>query len=429
MNLKNIADKIFSIKYENNDRRNRKIITILGIKLKIKPQNVKISYKDKDEYIDYVLNNQLDKSCFVPESNTLVNNQTGVKLIAYYLPQYHQIPENDEWFGKGFVEWYNTSKTVPQFKNHWQPHLPIDVGFYNLETLDVMKRQIELAKKYGIGGFCYYYYWFNGQKLLETPIEKYLQEKSLEMPFCLFWDSSHWTQTWNGGTDKDIMYEQKIENDTAERFMQDFLKYAKDERYIKIDGKPILIISSPNTFKKEELKEFIEKIRCISKKELSNDLYLMTLRGNISDENFDYFNFNSILEFFPLGIDDLVNRKPEKIMNPLFTGSCFDMDDFIQNKKYLYEPKHHTFKSCFPNWDNTARKCYRKARVYLSSPQNYKKWLSDIISWTKSNHTKNEQIVFINAWNEWAEGAHLEPDQKYGYAFLQATKEALEENN
>ena len=211
--------------------------------------------------------------------------------------------------------------------------------------------------------------------------------------------------------------------------MRDFLKYAKDERYIKIDGKPILIISSPNTFKKEELKDFIEKIRSISQKELSNDIYLMTLRGNISDENFDYFKFNSMLEFFPLGIDDLVNRKPEKIMNSQFTGSCFDMDDFVQNEKYLYEPKHKTFKSCFPNWDNTARKCYRKARIYQSSPKNYKKWLSDIISWTKLNHSKDEQFVFVNAWNEWAEGAHLEPDQKYGYAFLQATKEAVEENN
>lgn len=319
------------------------------------------------------------------------------------------------------------AKTVPQYKGHLQPHLPIDVGFYNLETLDIMKRQIKLAKNNGIGGFCYYYYWFNGQKLLEKPIEKFLEDKTLDMPFCLFWDSSHWTQTWNGGTDKDIMYEQKIEADTAERFMQDFLKYAKDERYIKFENKPVLVISSPNTFNQDELKAFIKELREISKKEISQDLYIMTLRGNSTEEKYEYLDFDAMLEFFPLGIDDLINRKPEKIMNEKFTGSCFDMEEFVEEKKYLYETKYKTYKSCFPNWDNTARKCYRKGRIFQSTPELYKKWLKDIIDWTRKNHKEGDRYVFINAWNEWAEGAHLEPDQKYGYAFLEATKEALEE--
>ncbi len=425
--MTNIFKSLFNVEYENGDKRNRRIITFCGLKIKYRPKNAKITTVDKNEYIEYVLNNQLDNSCYVSEKEPIKTAPKDVKLIAYYLPQYHAIPENDKWFGKGFTEWYNVAKTVPQYKGHWQPHLPIDVGFYNLETLDIMKRQIKLAKNNGIGGFCYYYYWFNGQKLLEKPIEKFLEDKTLDMPFCLFWDSSHWTQTWNGGTDKDIMYEQKIEADTAERFMQDFLKYAKDERYIKFEDKPVLVISSPNTFNQDELKAFIKELREISKKEISQDLYIMTLRGNSTEEKYEYLDFDAMLEFFPLGIDDLINRKPEKIMNEKFTGSCFDMEEFVEEKKYLYETKYKTYKSCFPNWDNTARKCYRKGRIFQSTPELYKKWLKDIIDWTRKNHKEGDRYVFINAWNEWAEGAHLEPDQKYGYAFLEATKEALEE--
>ena len=134
-----------------------------------------------------------------------------------------------------------------------------------------------------------------------------------------------------------------------------------------------------------------------------------------------------MLEFFPCGIDDLVSIKPEKIVNTKFNGLVYDMEKFVSEKKYLYNSSCTIFKSCFPNWDNTARKCYKKAKIYQCTPSIYKKWLKDIISWTKKNHNKNEQMVFINAWNEWAEGAHLEPDQKYGYAFLEATKQALEE--
>ena len=291
-----------------------------------------------------------------------------------------------------------------------------------------MKRQVELAKQYGISGFCFYYYWFNGQKLLEKPIELLLKDKSIDMPFCLFWDSNHWTKTWNGGKDNEIMYHQTIDEDTAKRFMDDFIKFAKDERYIKINKKPVFIISTPNTFEKEKFISFICEIRNIAKKNGFDDLFLMSIRGNISEENIQNMNLDAMLEFFPCGIDDLVSVKPTKIINTKFTGQVYDMEKFISRKKYLYNSSCKLFKSCFPNWDNTPRKCYKKGRIYQSNPVLYKTWLKDIIKWTKENHNNDEQFVFINAWNEWAEGAHLEPDQKYGYAFLKATKEALEES-
>lgn len=421
--------KLYSVSYKNNDKNNIRTYKICGIKIKVRPKKEKINSSDKEKFLDYILNQQLDNSNFVKESNMTHHfNENDVKLISFYLPQYHAIPENDKWFVKGFTEWFNVAKSVPQYINHWQPHLPIDVGFYNLDNLEIMRRQIELAKKYGISGFCFYYYWFNGQKLLEKPIENFLKDKSLDMPFCLFWDSSHWTKTWNGGDDKEIMYAQAIEEDTAKRFMTDFLKYAHDERYIKIDNKPVFIISTPKTFDKEKIKNFIYQIRELAKLEGFNDLYLMSLRGNINAEDIKYYNFDAMLEFFPCGIDDLISVKKEKVINPKFSGLIYDMENFIKEKKYLYKSQCKIFKNCFPNWDNTARKCYKKGRIFQTTPKLYKQWLKDIIEWTNVNHNKNEQFVFINAWNEWAEGAHLEPDRKYGYAFLEATKEALEEN-
>lgn len=424
-----LFSKIYSVTYKNNDI-NQKIFKILGIKIKIINKRKKISPEDKEKFLDYILNQQLDYSNFVEEiSEQHKFNNNDVKLISFYLPQYHAIPENDKWFVKGFTEWFNVTKSVPQYLNHWQPHLPIDMGFYTLDCKnDVMEKQISLAKKYGIGGFCFYYYWFNGQKLLEKPIEYFLNNKSLDMPFCLFWDSDHWTKTWNGGSDTEIMYEQKIEDDTAQRFMQDFIKYAHDERYIKINNCPVFVISTPKTFPKDKFSEFIKQIRAIAKQEGFADLYLMSLRGNVSNEEIKTYNFDAMLEFFPCGIDDLIQVTPEKIINPKFSGAVYNVEKFIKNKKYLYNAPCKIFKSCFPNWDNTARKCYKKARIFPTTPAQYKQWLKDIIGWTKQNHSESEQFVFINAWNEWAEGAHLEPDRKYGYAFLQATKEALEEN-
>jgi len=426
----NILDKIFSIKQEMNGKNTRPRLTLFGIKIRLGKKKLKLNSKDRCEYIDYVCNQQLDMSNFKNETTFPVKkNANTPELVAFYLPQYHSIPENDKWFGKGFVEWFNVARAVPQFKGHYQPHLPIDMGYYNLDSLDVMNRQIELAKKYGVGGFCFYYYWFNGQKLLEKPIEKFLENKNLNIKFSLFWDSCNWTNTWNGGEGKETMYCQKIESNSAKRFMDDFLKYAKDSRYIKINNKPMLVVSSPCNFDKNLLQGFLAEIRSIAHKEGLNGLHIMTLKRNCTDELFEFLGFDSFLEFLPLGIDELIPMKAEKIVNKKFNGKCYDMEYFIKNKKYLYKPKYKTFKCAFPNWDNTARKCYKKAKIYQSNPENFKIWLKDIMNWTKEKHSSDEQFVFINAWNEWAEGAHLEPCQKYGYAYLNAVKEAIEELN
>lgn len=393
--------------------------------------------KELTEYIDYVLNSQLDRSNFVkPIEDKHVFKDDDVKLIAYYLPQFHDFEENIKWFGRGFSEWSNTSKTQPQFIGHWQPHIPIDVGYYNLETPNTFKRQIELAKQYGIYGFCFYYYWYSGKKIMEKPIQKFLADKSLDMPFFMFWANEDWTMLWDNGEYEETLHRQQLQQGDAEKFMDDILPFMKDERYIKIDNKPLLVIYNLANYPYDKYMAFNKRIREIAKENGFDDLYIMSVVKGVYDfcnmkEVTDKYNLNSMLEFFPHGLEswwgDTTRELDVKVMNPKFSGKVFDVASYIANKDYIFDTNTKLFKGCFPNWDNTPRRCYKEAQIMQSNPADYKIWLKDIINWTKEHKTKTEQFVFINAWNEWAEGAHLEPDQRYGYAYLRATKEALEE--
>ena len=426
----NILRKIFSIINEYNNNKKQKVVYILGKRFIIKPE---ISQAQKDEYIDYVLNNQQDKTNFVKITTTPFKRKADTpKLITFYLPQFHSFEENDNWFGKGFSEWSNAAKAVPQYTGHYQPHLPIDVGFYNLETTDILKRQIELAKMYGIYGFSFYYYWFSGKKIMEKPIEAFLKDKSLDMPFFMFWANEHWTRLWGDGQQDEILYRQELKDDDAEKFMADILPYMKDERYIKIDNKPVLIIYNPELYDLKVFDKFIKDIRRIARDNDFSDLYICTIRKPSMDKfnlksPLDKYGLDAIVEFMPSGLTPDFMPKTPLIMNEKFNGRCFDVEDYVMSEKYNFETNCQIYKGLFPHWDNTARKCYIDAYIFESTPQLYKSWLKGCIDWTKQHNKDTEQFVFINAWNEWAEGAHLEPDQKYGYAYLQATKEALEE--
>lgn len=383
------------------------------------------------DYLRYILNKNSDKKEFVKilkDANTTQNQKT--KLIAFYLPQYHTIDLNNKNFGYGFTEWTNVTKAVPQFIGHNQPQLPIDVGFYDLAHDDVMYRQIELAKMYGIYGFCFHYYWFSGERLLEKPIFNFLKNKDLDFPFCLCWANENWSKLWDGGN-KEIIKEQKLLNEDGEKFLKDLLAFFKDERYIKIDNKPLLVIYKPSIFAEDIFKNFIKILREKIKEEGFSDIFILTAQTN------EHGNYEEILdgvvEFPPLRLTDKAKHLKTCRINPInkdFTGKIFDMQDYIKNKKYIYDSKYKIFKCVFPSWDNTARKCYTGAFIFNNeTPDLYKEWLNGCIQYTKKYHDENEQFVFINAWNEWGEGAHLEPDQKYGYAYLQATKDILDENS
>lgn len=404
-------------------------IYILGITIATIPK-LKFFKKNNKNSINKFVENfyNEDNSTFVEFIKNGKPLDTQTKLIAYYLPQFHQIELNDKNFGRGFTEWDNTTKAKPHFDGHYQPHLPIDTGFYNLSTDTVMKRQIELAKNYGIHGFCFHYYWFSGKRLLEKPIFNWLNNKELNLPFCFCWANENWSKLWDGGK-KELILKQELKNDDATKFFNDILMFFKDDRYIKIDNKPLLIIYNPTMFDKTKFLEFNKQIRTLAKDNGFDDIYLLATGCRGFDAQKEW-HFDGIAEFPPHAMKKLnLYSLENKFLNPKFVANIFDMQDYINNKHYLYKTQNNVFKALFPSWDNTARKAYTGAGVYYGeTPNLYKNWLKDLIHWTKENHKDNEQIIFINAWNEWAEGAHLEPDKKYGYAYLQATKEALEES-
>lgn len=419
---------LFSMR--TRDCGKHKILTVFGIKISIKNKSKKrYKLQDKKAYYEFLENrNTVASSCFVEYSDKAYDNSNSVKPIAFYLPQFHSIELNDENFGKGFTEWVNVSKAFPQFVGHHQPQIPVDVGFYDLSDDKVMYRQVELAKHFGIFGFCFHYYWFSGKRLLEKPIFNYLNNKELDLPFCLCWANENWSKLWDGGN-KELLMEQKLLEDDDEKFFYDILPFFRDDRYIKIDNKPVLIVYRLNLFSDERIKVFVNKIRDLAKKEGFDDIYLVGAKV-FGCENPLIYGADAAVEFPPLGINTEVEEAKLKYLNKNYKGTVYDITSYVKSGKYVQGGRNSKlFKSVFPGWDNTARKAQSGAWTFLCEPDIYKTWLKNIINWTKKNHKNaDEQFVFINAWNEWAEGAHLEPDKKYGYAYLQATKDALEES-
>jgi glycosyltransferase involved in cell wall biosynthesis len=344
------------------------------------------------------------------------------KLIAFYLPQFHTIPENDEWWGKGFTEWYNVTTGQPQFIGHYQPHLPDELGFYDLSNNETLTKQIELAKKYGIFGFCFHYYWFSGGKrLLEKPIFNYLNEKNLDFPFMLCWANEPWSRRWDG-SENDILMNQDFKEEDIKRFIGDIMPFFKDDRYIKINNSPILIVYRPYYISNELIDKAIETWRKSVKKEGFNDLYLMYTKTGDCGKDLSKLGFDARIEFPPNCIK-YATQKKLKVINPKYMGKVFNLPkSVIENNKIKNDD--NIYKTVFPSWDNTARKKNDAHIFYDSSPEFYKKWLYNSIKETDELHPENK-LVFINAWNEWAEGAHLEPDRKYGFAYLEATLDAL----
>jgi len=356
------------------------------------------------------------------KENHITFSGEDVKPIAFYLPQYYTFPENDKWWGKGFTEWTNVTKAVPQFLGHYQPHLPYDMPFYDLSGINIMKEQVKLAKNYGIYGFCFYYYWFGGKRLLDKPLDNFLNSKEgFDFPFCLLWANENWTRRWDG-MDNEILIAQKHSKEDDLACIADICKYVKDERYIRINGRPLIIIYNP-----DRLPNANNTIKIWKKYCRDNGIGEICLAAtNVSSEASVSYNFDEALEFPPNGI---VYKMPPNVkavpINPEFNCDVFDMEKYVSGK--LYYPEHKAYLSAFPCWDNTARRG-ANSYVFQMTPKIYKQWISDIIRHTKENREIGDRFVFINAWNEWAEAAHLEPCRKYGYANLQATADAVMES-
>ncbi len=349
--------------------------------------------------------------------------QALVKLIAFYLPQFHPIPENDAWWGRGFTEWSNVSKAVPQFLGHYQPHLPSELGFYDLRLPEVEEHQVELARKYGIHGFAFYYYWFNGKRLLETPLDNYLHNQNIDFPFCICWANENWTRRWDG-LENDILIAQEHTSESDISFIRDLAPLLRDPRYIHIGDRPLIIVYRAPLL--PEPAETAKRWREYCRQEGLGNPYLVAVQA-FGFDNPRKVGFDAAIEFPPLN-----QKKPldvnscMKILNPQYDGKIFSYYDAVHNFGYRNLPSFKLFRGVFPGWDNEARKPERGFSFAFSSPLAYQGWLTHVCQETIQTESDPEKrFVFINAWNEWAEGAHLEPDRKYGYAYLQATTDAL----
>jgi lipopolysaccharide biosynthesis protein len=350
-----------------------------------------------------------------------------VRAIAFYLPQYHPVPENDEWWGKGFTEWTNVTKAKPLFPGHYQPHMPADLGFYDLRLPEVREQQVSLAKEYGIHGFCYYHYWFNGRRILERPVNDILASGTPDFPFCLCWANENWTRVWDGG-DKDVLLEQNYNYEDDLAHIQSLIPSFKDHRYIQVNGKPLLLVYRtgllPDPIKTTLLwREEARKAGFLG-------IYLVRVEshGDYIDPNL--IGFDASVEFPPFnGLSSPIMRGMlSKLAAKLrILPKVFGIHDVFEYRSVAtamlnqLDPAFKRFRCVTPGWDNTARRNKGGVVLVNSTPEIYEHWLLTIVKKTCEKFTGDERIVFINAWNEWAEGNHLEPDQKWGHAFLDAT--------
>jgi lipopolysaccharide biosynthesis protein len=365
-------------------------------------------------------------------------------IIAFYFPQFHRIPQNDAWWGEGFTDWVNVRKAEPLFAGHRQPRTPLDARFYDLSQLDVIRWQVDLARQYGIGGFCHYHYWFDGVQLLEGPTNQFLEHRELDLPFCLAWANSTWSRRWDGDlASKSILIRQTHEPDPARWNMHfDYLIRAwSDPRAITIGGKPVFLIYYPHTI--DQVGDMLDLWR--------NRAVLAGLPGLhvVAMQQFEYLDkkfldhFDAVALFQPqmswlaperrslmaklnparyaLSLHPrLVQwlRKAKRLMGdrPRF----YDFDElWLNTLRSTSDTTLPVYPGAFLDWDNTARYGRRARVVRGSTPERFEFWFEQLVAKTEQRPLE-ERLIFLNAWNEWAEGTYLEPDDEFGHRYLEA---------
>ncbi len=344
-----------------------------------------------------------------------------LKTVCFYLPQFHAIPENDKWWGMGFTEWTNVKPAKPQFIGHNQPRIPGELGYYDLSDNATFKKQIELAKSHNIHGFCFYYYWFGGKRLLEKPVENYLKDKTLDLQYCLCWANENWSRRWDG-LDSDILISQNHSPLDDIDFIKSISVHFSDDRYIKVDGKPLLIVYRPSLL--PDPLATVERWRMWVMKNLNTEIYLAYTQS-FDKVNPSEFGFDGAIEFPPNNSDipDLTQTFIPSSAN--ISSKVYDWTELVRRSENYVLPEYDLMRGCCPDWDNTARKKNNASILHHSSPHQFQRWYFNALVDTKKRESVNSNgLVFINAWNEWAEGAYLEPDERLGYANLEACKMA-----
>ena len=345
------------------------------------------------------------------------------KAIAFYLPQFHAIPENDLWWGTGFTEWRNVCRGQPRFIGHYQPRVPRDLGFYDLSNSEVMRQQIELARAAGIYGFCFYYYQFGSKRLLEGPLNRLLADHSLDIPFCLMWANENWTRRWDG-MEAEVLLEQSYSHEDDDFLIESVAKAMADPRYIRAAGRPMFIVYRPGII--PGMRERSERWRAIFRERYGIEPWFL-MAQSFQERDPRVYGLDGAVEFPPHKLSTNVHAVTSEVhvLDPQFNGIVYDYADFVATSLNEPYPDYPLIKTVVPSWDNDARRQGSGTTVTNSTPAAYQHWLSTLSTRARQHKFGGDAFVFINAWNEWAEGAYLEPDVHFGSAYLNATARAL----
>ena len=354
-----------------------------------------------------------------------------VRAIAFHLPQYHPIPENDAWWGKGFTEWTNVAKAKPLFSGHYQPHVPADLGFYDLRLPQAMAAQAALAKEAGLEGFCFYHYWFAGKLLLEQPVEALLKNPSLDAGFCLCWANQTWTGVWHGAPNRVLIEQTYPGRVDHQNHFEYLLPFFKDPRYIKVDGKPVFVVYSPSDL--PDTKNTAALWQFMAAEAGLPGLHLVGVaQANWipSKHGFDASITSGLPQLRELK-GWISWRTPLKKLWGKWRSwrGLPDIRSYAKILPSLLPPVHdgiENYPCAIPNWDNTARAGSRGLVLQGSTPSLFRQHLNEAVGRAR-NLQKGRQFLFIKSWNEWAEGNHLEPDLRDGRAYLDVVKETLKD--
>lgn len=339
---------------------------------------------------------------------------TKARILAFYLPQFYPTPQNDHWWGKGFTEWTNVSKARALFEGHYQPHIPANLGFYDLRVPEVRLSQAHLARLYLIEGFCYWHYWFHGTRLLERPLNEVLSSGRPDLPFCLSWANETWQRRWHGaGNEHATLQVQSYSPEDDLNHIRWLIPAFSDPRYIRVRGRPVFLVYRPMDL--PDPKRTMETFRdeCV--------------RLGVPEPFLIGLNSHADKDFKELGFDGTLNFEPQFGALPGPTEPGLKIYDYTQARRRMTNRKKDfpTYPCIFVRWDNTPRRGENGIVFVNSTPEAFGAGLRNVIE-SVQDRPFDDRLVFVNAWNEWAEGNHLEPDLKFGLRYLEAVRTANE---
>jgi len=382
----------------------------------------------RDFPADFIDNKNIAVDCEYQNDIDFSEYSPKVKTIAFHLPQFHTFPENDQWWGEGFTEWTNSSKGSPRFDGHYQPRAPhSDIGYYDLSDVEALKKQAELAKRHGIYGFCFYLYWFSGKRLMEKPLDMLLDHPEIDLPFCLCWANENWTRAWDGQTSEVLIAQDYSESD-PQQFIDDNKKYFDDSRYIRVNGKPVLVVYNPGhipniksvfaSWRKRAEEVGLGEILIWTCQTSNNTAEVLKITDSVDGE-VEFPPHNMWFDF--LGIRDVeLGGKNASLYN--YQALVEVISKKLADEQAQSLPVYHT---AMGPWDNAARRAENWTTYCKFSSKSFYKWAEALTENSNRVHTEDDNFIFVNAWNEWCEGTYLEPDEKYGYNNINTLSKAI----